>query len=262
MLSGAAFGGVIPKHRIPKNEDVIQVFDRSKESVLPNTFKFLVWNMYKGQNSTWAADFNLLSEGHDILATQEMFFRGEMKDIFENKDGFEFTTATSFFFDGKDRTGVATISRFASSEKKFQRSKYREPIVKSPKMVLMTTYHLENGEELLVVNIHAINFVIAKKLEHQINEAATAIKEHNGPAIFAGDFNTWSKKKQRAMRRILNQAGMTEVKYTEGPDTRMTVFGRFIDYVWYKNLKLNKAKVLGNIRGADHIPMSHTFSTL
>ncbi len=256
------YAGVIPKHRIPKNEDVIQVFDNAYKQVLPNNFNVVVWNMYKGKKDTWAADFRMLSENHDILITQEMFLKGEMKSIFERENGFEFSCATSFFFDGEDRTGVATISKFNSINQSFFRSKYREPIVRSPKMTLITKYALENGEELLVANIHAINFVVARKLEHQIKEVARAISEHDGPAIFAGDFNTWSRKKQRKMKQALREIGLTEVKYTEGPDNRMRIFGRVIDYLWYKNLRLTRARVLGSVTGADHIPMSHSFSVL
>ena len=262
LLTTNINAGLIPKHRIPKNEDVIQVFNNTYEQVLPNNFNILVWNMYKGQKETWAADFRMLSEKHDILVTQEMYLKGEMKDLFEREEGFEFTCATSFFFDGEDRTGVATISKYVSYEQEFLRSRHREPIVRSPKMSLITKYQLENGEELLVANIHAINFVTANKLSDQIQQVADVIKDHQGPAIFAGDFNTWSKKKQRYMRQILSEIGLTEVKYNEGNDSRMRIFGRVIDYLWYKNLRLTRARVLGGITGADHIPMSHSFSVL
>ncbi len=261
ILTLNSLAGLIPKHKVPKNDDVIQVFDMTNKSMLPGTFKVAVWNMYKGKKPSWETSFFKLAHSHDILISQEMFMKGRMEEIFTSTEGFEFTSATSFYFDGNERTGVATISKVPSFIQEFQRSHYREPIIRSPKVVLVSTYPLANGEELLVANIHAINFVSARKLRHQIQTVANRINEHVGPVIFAGDFNTWSRRKQRYMRKILKAAGLTEVKY-HGGDHRMRVFKNLIDFLWYRGLKLEEAKVLGNIDGADHIPMSHTFSLL
>ncbi len=253
--------GLIPKHKTPKDNDVISVVDMTTTNRLPETFKVVVWNMYKGKKPSWESSFMKLSSDHDILVAQEMFMKGRMEEIFNTHEGFEFASATSFFFDGKERTGVATISKTPSIDQEFQRSYYREPIIRSPKVVLVSTYPMDNGEELLVANIHAINFVSARKLRHQIQAVANRIMEHEGPVIFAGDFNTWSRRKQRYMRKILKAVGLTEVKYPDG-DHRMRVFKNLIDFLWYRGLDLKEAKVLGEIDGADHIPMSHTFSTL
>lgn len=252
--------GIIPRYTIPHDNDVIQTFDRSIETKIPSTFNVLVWNMYKGLKKNWEKDFTKLSQNHDLLITQEMAMTGRMQEIFETELAFEFSSATSFFNDGKGRTGVATISKAPSILQIYQRSKYREPLIKTPKVVLITTYPLSNGETLMIANIHAVNFVSVIELLDQIRTVVKVLNNHNGPAIFGGDFNTWSKRKTRDMRKILSSANMTEVKYSQ--DFRTSVFGNKIDYLWYKNLNLDSSKVLADIQGSDHLPMSHEFSVL
>ncbi len=171
------------------------------------------------------------------------------------------STATSFFNNGDGRTGVATISKYTAEEYFFQRSRYREPIIKTPKVVLLTKYRLENNEQLLIANIHAVNFVTSIELTDQIRNVVKVIQEHTGPVIFAGDFNTWTRRKQRKMRAILKNIGMNEVSYKDG-DHRLRFMGKILDYLWFRGLKLKSSIVYKEIQGSDHIQMGHEFSTI
>jgi endonuclease/exonuclease/phosphatase (EEP) superfamily protein YafD len=249
-------------HRVPKDKDVIRTINTGQMTnslSTSDTFNILVWNMYKGSNESWEDDFKTLAQDANLLITQEMLYKGKMKKVFNNFGDFEYTTATSFYMYRKTRTGVATISDSPATYKKFLRTANREPVVRTPKVVLITKYPLANGEELLVANIHAINFVGAEKLRRQLDTVAREIKKHKGPAIFAGDFNTWSDKKQSYMRTINKMVGLTEAKFT-GKDDRMTFRGKKLDYIFYRGLTLKSAKVLGEIQGADHKPLIATFS--
>ena len=46
-------------------------------------------------------------------------------------------------------------------------------------------------QQLLVVNVHAINFVMLHTFEAFIKQLISAMKNHHGPILLAGDFNTW-----------------------------------------------------------------------
>lgn len=249
-------------HRVPKNKDVIRTINTGQatyELSQSDTFKILVWNMYKGSNESWEDDFKTLAQDANLLITQEMLYKDRMKKVFKSFGDFEYVTATSFYMYRKTRTGVATISDTPALYKKFLRTKAREPVVRTPKVVLITKYPLANGEELLVANIHAINFVSAEKLRRQLDSVAREIKKHKGPAIFAGDFNTWSDKKQSYMRTITKMVGLEEAKFS-GKDDRMKFRGKILDYIFYRGLTLKSAKVLGEVQGADHKPLIATFS--
>ena len=236
-------------------------FNRTDDKIIPENFNVVVWNMYKGAMKNWEQDFLFLTRKYDLMITQEMAMRGIMKDHFETLESFEFSSATSFYNNGYGRTGVATISKYQSKGQFFQRSRYREPIIKTPKVVLFNEYDVFSGEELLIANIHAVNFVTSIELSDQLRNVSKVIKEHKGPVIFAGNFNTWTKRKQRKMRSILKAAGLSEAKYPNG-DYRLRYMKKTLDYLWYKKLKLKSSIVLKDIKGSDHIPMGHEFELI
>jgi len=249
-------------HKVPKDKDVIRSINTGQPNgslSLNDEFKIVVWNMYKGQNKTWEEDFKTMASDANLVIAQEMHLKDKMSRVFKNFGDFEYMMATSFYMYRKDRTGVTTISDTPSTYQKFLRTKHREPIVRTPKVVLITKYPLADGRELLVANIHAINFVSSKKLRRQLDSVAREIRKHNGPAIFAGDFNTWSKKKLSYMRTITSMVGLKEVKF-KGKDDRMTFRGKILDYIFYRGLTLKSSKVLGEVEGSDHKPLLATFS--
>jgi len=252
------------KNPMPKNSDVLKKFGRvnQKNKLNPDKIKLFVWNMYKGDNPTWEKDYRYLWRDHDIFALQEMLLDKKMKRVFNTHKDTLYHSATSFLYTSRNNleTGVATAATVPSTRTFWQRSKAREPIIKTPKMVLFTRYPIEGTKkQLLVANIHAINFVGAEKLADQIREAANEIKMHDGPAVFAGDFNTWSSNKVLVMFGILNKIGMRQVKFNPKHDKRMKVNGYFLDYIWYRDLEVLNSTVWGYIEGSDHKAMSAEF---
>lgn len=247
------------KYLIPADQDVLISSDESlfKDAYLnPSSIKVLVWNMYKGSNHSWSDDFIKLSSGKDLLVLQESYLNQKMNNTFSKLDDFFFTTATAWIkkSDNYTPSGVSTASRGVPSTIAWQRSYFREPIIRTPKMALFTKYKLAGvADQLLVGNIHAINFVGTKKLVHMLNRAAEVFKIHTGPAIFAGDFNTWNKSKISNMKIILKRLGFQKVHFKK--DYRKKFMGNILDYVWVKNLKVLSAKV-PKVTGSDHAPMT------
>jgi len=241
---------------IPDDNNVLMTVNEANLAELePGSIKLLLWNIYKGNNQNWDSDFIEISKDHDLLVLQETFLDSFMLGVFKDLPVFEFNMATSWL-DGKGiETGVATASIVCPVSVNFQRSKYREPIADTPKMTLFTEYSLAGlTETLLVVNIHGINFVSAKKLEHMIKETVNVINKHSGPVVFAGDFNTWTNKKIKIMKTHLGEAGLAEVLFN--PDTRTKVMGHFIDYVWVKDLSVNSSRVYSDLKSSDHKAIS------
>lgn len=251
-------------HKIPNDSDVLKTFISGDphENIQSNHINVLVWNMYKGKNESWESDFKTLSEDKNIIITQEMFLDRKMTNVFENHGDFEYSTATSFFVWGKERTGVATVSDTKVLSKEFLRSKAREPVVRTPKVVLVTRHLLANSEVLLVANIHAVNFVSSSSLKDQLNQVSAVIKKHKGPVIFAGDFNVWTKKKTKILRKIMAENGLTEVEFNKEDDDRMEFNKHKLDFIFFRDLEFISSDVLGEIQGADHKPLAATFKII
>lgn len=248
--------------KVPKDKDVIsKIGSVSKEHQLnPNSIKILVWNMFKGAKPTFKNDYISVTQKSDILLLQEFYLSESMKMLFIRDIKKEYILATSFIAKRSEiPTGVTNASITTTTDLKFKRSPHREPVIKTPKMILMTKYKIKgHSENLLAVNIHAINFVSAKKLKAQLERSYNYIRKHIGPVIFAGDFNTWTKKKFRTLKEFMNGLEMKEVKFKD--DTRMKVFNRPIDFIFYKGLEIKSSRVFGSVQGSDHKAMWAEFS--
>ncbi|MDD0853903.1 endonuclease/exonuclease/phosphatase family protein [Halobacteriovorax sp. GB3] len=248
-----------PNLKIPtKNKMQIKFGQAQSEELDPEHISLLVWNMYKGEKESWSEDINELGQSRDILILQEMFLNEKMKSTFEEFKDHQFDAGISFIYE-EDMipTGVITASKVEPIFSNAVRSPRREPIIKTPKMSMVTKYKLKGlKESLLVLNIHAVNFVSTKKLSYQLYNLASIAKEHKGPIIFAGDFNTWSKKKANLLFDLMNRLGLKVVKFDKEHDDRMRVFGRIIDFIFIKGLSYSDAKVWGQIEGSDHKAMT------
>lgn len=241
------------RYVVPEHSAVVQEINNPLGTTLQaDSIKILTWNMYKGDKSSWSRDFKKIIKDQDILLLQEVYLDYQMSSAFYQDEIFSYKMATSFI-DTKKRnapSGVATASHARPTNFFYKRSKYREPFIKTPKMLMFATYDLEgHDKDLLTVNIHAINFVSARKLRHMLRQIEVVVREHDGPVVIGGDFNTWSKKKTRYLKAMARRLAIYEVPFGKG---RMKVFGNVIDFVFTRGLEVKSHKVYKEIRGSDH----------
>jgi len=239
------------KYTLPKKVNTMSSFGKSScGEIKSKTINVLVWNMFKGDKPDWQRDFLVLSKNKDLVLMQEVYLDNKMKSTFDKTD-YQYVYAKSFIYNKTlISTGVATASRCASIKNISQRSIPLEPIVSTPKMVVITKYKTSFNTDLLVLNIHGINFVNYIKLATQLKQAYSIARHHTGPIIFAGDFNTWSKMKLYVLKRFAKKLNLNEVKFEN--DGRMKTFGNPLDHVLYRGFKVISSKVHSNIEGSDH----------
>lgn len=252
-LSANSYAGWI-NYKIPKTDKLIEkIGEATQEELDPDHISILVWNMYKGQKKTWHKDFQELSDDRDILILQEMYLNQKMRSSFLENSAIEFQTGTNFIYAReKVKTGVATGSKAKAVSVIARPSKILEPITETPKMALITEYALRSREDsLLVINIHAINFVLPIDLKTQLDDLATFIKSHKGPVIFAGDFNAWSPAKKRILFNITRKLELKSINFGAN-DYRTKTFGYALDYIFVRNMSYENSKVWGHIHGSDH----------
>lgn len=223
-----------------------------------NSLKILVWNIYKARNRKWQADFIRLTEDKDLILLQESVFNTKHDSLFQSPDKIEWVMAQSYKNVKSGMvTGVKTGACTFSSERRFFNSPDREPLFNTSKMLLATTYQVEGGLPLLVINIHAINFVSFQKYGRQTAQIIEAVEGHEGPVILAGDFNTWSISRLKQLYEITDRIGLRAVPLLK--KTRWSHLNQVLDHIFYKDLTLKSAELRHDIQTSDHYPITAEF---
>jgi endonuclease/exonuclease/phosphatase (EEP) superfamily protein YafD len=259
LLMSLQYTMAYAEYTLPNSDNVITTIGNVNKTELdPKSIKLLIWNLYKGQRESFENNFIELAKAKDILVLQEMYLDQKMTTLFSGLSSFYFVGATSFLDDGI-RTGVLTAALGRAKESKYLGSHFTEPIINTPKMSLLNYYAIRGFKsQLLVVNIHAINFVTVSAFEHQINDLYFKVKDYSGPIIFAGDFNTWSLGRMEVLKSYIGKLKLKEVHFDK--DERLKFMGYPLDHVFYSSgMQLLKASVRGEFVGSDHKPLEVEF---
>ncbi len=220
-----------------------------------NGISVLVWNIYKQNKPNWRQALQEYAADTQLILLQEASMTGELKAWVANMGwGSNQVNAFEAF-----NTSAGVLSLAAQLPSKACGFTYTEPWLQLPKSALWTLYELDNGEQLAVINIHAINFTLGTEdYVKQLSVLTDKLALHDGPMIFAGDFNSWSESRMDVLKSELFKIGLAEVNFT--PDNRTQfVSGLSLDHVFYKNLTLETAEA-PITDASDHNPMKVHFS--
>lgn len=242
----------------------IENHEYSTNKIDKDDISILNWNIQKKNRSKhWSDDFKNIIDSYNpsILLLQEcQFIKGIETLLHTEHYGSVF--APNFLDIFKNlHSGVLTASHSKYKIVTVIRSYAYEPLIKVPKIFLSTIYDVsgENGE-LLVLNIHAINFVGFWKFISQVQQLEYAIKSFSGPVILSGDFNTWNKKRANILDKILTEAGLFKVKFNEchTKNIKKFMFFNTLDHIYFRGLSITKKKVL-KTASSDHNPLIVSF---
>jgi endonuclease/exonuclease/phosphatase (EEP) superfamily protein YafD len=217
-------------------------------------FNMLTWNILKGEKEEWKEDFNHLTKSQDILTIQEARLTDDMRELLKKGD-YNWDISTAFKYKGAE-VGVLTASRL---EPDFTCTfRIKEPLISLPKTAIITLYPLSNTDKsLMVVNIHSINFTLGtESFLKQLEKVEKILLQHNGPVIFSGDVNTWSKKRMVILKDLSIRLGLKAVTFNK--HNRTKVFGHNIDHIFYRQLTVTDARVV-KVTSSDHNPMLVSF---
>jgi endonuclease/exonuclease/phosphatase (EEP) superfamily protein YafD len=243
---------------------VIQISEFPEQGrVLPATITVVNWNAQKASDPQFQEDLQTLIDWQkpDIVFLQEAHVELlKVKEI-----GGYFANGWSYPWPGGITIGVLTLSKVPPKEVRPIHSKYREFFVTAPKVSLTTEHLLPNGETLLAVNVHLLNFERwgVMKLRSQLEELESIMEQHSGPIIMAGDFNTWNQKRLSLVKELAEDLQLTEV--TDVPSGRTTgdmhsgclnwLFGIKkdlpLDRVYYRGFEDHSAQLL-SYDSSDH----------
>lgn len=245
---------------VPPLEKSHHVYGRSSSDALnPDSIKIFVWNIYKARKDNYHEDFAHYSQGYDLFMIQEAMTTEDELVSKLAKDGFRWDFGVSFGYrkNPEKETGTMLGSHVEPTRTWIARTVDNEPIVKTPKTLTMGIYPIQGQEHgLMVINIHALNMTNQKAFERHLLQSMAQVQNHQGPLVFAGDFNTRTKERMSFMRELLIEKwGMTEISFRN--DERMTSFGtgHIIDYVFVRGLEIIDSEVLGKLKSSDHKAM-------
>lgn len=237
------------------NQSVKEPIDPGQTTELnADGFSLSSWNTFKGKKHGWAEDFQKLSRATDILILQEAYLTGRLKTMLQ-EERYHWDMSAAFEY-RKIEMGVLTASRTAPNFTcSFLES---EPITRIPKGTLITRYPLSGTTlELLVVNVHAINFTLNSfAFNQQINRLEGLLADYRGPLIVSGDFNTWSAGRMSRVKAMAQRLDLHAVGFDKNRRSRF--FGRPVDHVYYRGLEATKATT-PMVSTSDHNPLSVAF---
>lgn len=240
----------------------------SRQELPPSYIKMLVWNIHAGKDELFARDFSELSRGQHLVVLQEADLSNDLKDSLLPNDFF-YTHARSYISPiSKKIKGIATGSVSRPSTTRALRSPVSEFGVATPKAVLLQTFKIaKRKKQLLVVNVHAINFVTNEMFRAHINQIIKAIKAHKGPIVAAGDFNTWNEGRLKDLDVAMYSQGLSRVSLGIGR-SQFPNLGRWFgvqtggpfDQIYARGIEIRFKEVHAGINSSDHKPMEMHFS--
>lgn len=211
------------------------------------------WNLHKGSDEGWQADLTRYVGENDIVLLQEAVLNAPVREVLE-RAGHSWRMAGAFVYNGEER-GVLVAARVQPIQVCTLRA--FEPLAQLPKSAMVARFRVADGRVFAVANLHGINFTLGlESFRRQLEDVAAVMAQSDGPAVLAGDFNTWSEERHNVLNEIATRLGMTPVHLV--PDGRRRTFGRHLDHLFVRGLRVVEAHA-PEVKSSDHNPI---FATL
>lgn len=206
---------------IPDDPDVPKQFGEAKATAYSSkNLNVLVWNLYKGKLIKFSSSFGQLSQKKDLVLVSEATSASPITDSFESLSDFGWNFSTSFNMKNNVGTGTAIGSPVVAQNVQHFRTLDLEPGSNTPKAITMAEFPIEGlNQNLLVFSIHGINWSGDAAIVRQVEAILPAIEAHQGPILFAGDFNFKNKKRLNSIINLLAPYGLTRLPW-ENPSLK------------------------------------------
>jgi endonuclease/exonuclease/phosphatase (EEP) superfamily protein YafD len=246
--------GAVVRQVLPCSGNDAGARGASPPEALPSPLLRIVsWNLHKNEDPGWDADLARFAEGSDLLLIQEAELNAGLQRVL-NDAGYDWLLASAFTLNGHE-TGVLTAARVRPASACIQRS--FEPLLQLPKAAVIARYAMDGIEgTLAVANVHAINFTLGlDEYRAQLEAIAQELANHRGPAIVAGDFNTWSPARLEVVADVMRRINLAPVPLPV--DTRSRFLGHQVDYMFVRGLEVVDAAA-PEVGSSDHNPIRAT----
>lgn len=232
---------------------------KHQSSICKEHFNVLCWNVAKlSQKKDFKGYLHSIVEDEEIdfLLLQEVK-EGMQKDASLNDYSYvlspNIVTKNHLF-------GVMNAFKVSCESSKALLSKSQELKYMTHKSSLITRHLMAGQQKLLVVNLHAINFVTSRDFKGELDYIKAQVSSYDGPLIVAGDFNAWNFRRVALLRRFAQELFLTEVEFSCDKHIKK-VFNKRLDYVFYRALSVEHSKVIKSDDFSDHNPIVVSFSS-
>lgn len=154
--------------------------------------------------------------------------------------------------------GVLTAGRCAFDDVLPLLSQSRELRFATHKSLILTRHPLPGEGSLLVVNMHAINFVHAGLFMNEMELLRAELLRHVGPLIVAGDFNVWSRQRRLYLRQFCRATGLRQAVMENAHHVK-SYLRQPLDFIFYRDLYLRSAEAINMPGVSDHNPIYARF---
>ena len=220
-------------------------------------YTLCVWNIYKQNKAGVESDLEKILGQNSIILLQEYLLNKTLSPLLhaQVKKGFWWGAIEAFKVRNAFPTGVMTISNFEPFDFFGGHSSLVEPITNTPKSFIMSKFQISDSNmHLLVINNHILNFVSTEAFVTNIDQIGKLINEHPGPAIWAGDFNTWNSARMNYLNQMATKLGFTKV-FIENSGRRVPT-----DHIYIRrNIETLDAHFNTEIQSSDHYPIFFRF---
>jgi endonuclease/exonuclease/phosphatase (EEP) superfamily protein YafD len=242
------------KYTIPPIEQSLIKFEtNSPKEKLKNNFSLLVWNVHKGADGqSWVNDMKILAQNADVFLVQEAMDDELMTDMYQKEiNNFDWFFAKSFTYNKSgNSSGVVNASPFQTDQAILYRTLEKEPIVGTPKTVMLSFMTMENGNPIALLNIHGLNRTKNEAFFKQISDTLDLIKNFSGPVVYAGDFNTNNKEKFSGLDSMMAKVGLRRFKFQEDHRKHQ------LDWIYVRGCRVESSDILYQFQTSDHTPIS------
>ncbi|MDX2320748.1 MAG: endonuclease/exonuclease/phosphatase family protein [Moritella sp.] len=224
---------------------------------LPVEFSIADWNIYKQEEDNWRGELTSLIEQNDLIVLQEAKLSFLLQQLMQ-QHALSWTQVEAFSVYDQSM-GVLTASRVAPTS--VCKQTITEPWLRFPKSSLISYYPWAGSDEsLLVANMHMINFTLGvDEFNQQLESVIAVIRQHDGPVIMAGDFNTWTNKRLNLLHDMTTSVELQKLVYKN--DARKSAFGNPLDDIYFRGMRQLSASSYAT-DASDHNPIVARFGPL
>ena len=236
-----------------------QINKATKAALNPESIKVMVWNIHKGNDPGFKEDFIAYGADRDVFLIQEMYQQKKVMKTLDAMPNVRFDVGISFkyrFKKGRPYSGTMIGSTVEPSSIALSRSKDKEPVVLTYKVLTIGTYPIKDNHDLMIINIHGMNITSNKAFYRQVNDAINAMAGHKGPIIFAGDFNTNRQPRiDYLQRNLVKRLGFDDMQFRNDERMKSAITNLTIDFTFTRGLDVIDSEVLGHLKSSDHKAM-------
>jgi endonuclease/exonuclease/phosphatase (EEP) superfamily protein YafD len=223
------------------------------ELFVPDTFGLLCWNVHKNntKQSRFRNYLEMIEEEYDFMLLQEANFRDDEHFTLPH---FAFDAAANLEVRG-NFYGVLSASRVESKDAQAFLSEGKESLIGTHKSLLVSRYYFEDGEPLIMLNVHAINFRENQRFNKELERFLILMKHQKGAMIVAGDFNTWNKKRMKKLHELREELELEMVPFDQSDHVK-SIMGNHLDFIFYRGFEVEAYSVDKSHGLSDHNPLS------